>query len=388
MIPLSDKVTGRQDNADVFYSSYDICLVQDCNLRCKYCSTGFGRWGEKPGIMSRKTIDSVVSFIKKTSRDRFNISFSGGETLFSFNNLRCFMDRIFDARRELGKKVLVEVATNGINLTEDMADYLAANKVTLSFSLDGDRVSTNRNRIMSDGSGVYDRVRNALDLYKKALEKNGLGNTRIKAECTIDEKANIFESVHHLFEIGFNDVLARPATGSSFTGFHGGDSFSKYLSSFREIVDYVLAPLEKEDIIIGNYDRMFLNIKAPLLGIISGEKELSTCGIITNKICVTASGKITPCFLANGFSSDLMVIGDVGSGIDKGKSSRLLKDMNDRISDCTSCWCRSVCKACYLKLIEKGIGRSEYCRLQRESMAILVEEASKRYGLHPALKND
>jgi uncharacterized protein len=370
------------------YIGYDVCLVQDCNLRCRYCSTGYGQWGEKPKIMSQEAIDRAVSFMIENAEDKFRVSFSGGETLLAFDSLNYFIEKIIREKEKTGKKVLIEVSTNGVNITKKIADYLATQRVNLSFSLDGDKITNDRNRIMPAGVGVYDNVRKNFELYRNSLEKNCYGDARIKAECTIDEKADLFRSVLHLFGIGFTDVIARPVGDSLFTGYKRGNSFEVFLSSFRKLVRYILEPLDAADIIAGNYSRTLLNIKRPLPHIISGKGEISSCEVVNKSICIMADGEITPCFLFNDFRDEHFTFGDVFSGVDQVKAANLRGFFEHLTSDCASCWCRSLCRVCYRELIdikEKTVSSEEpdYCWMTRKSMAILIEEASRQYKLQP-----
>lgn len=374
-------------------TGYDVCLVQDCNLRCTYCSAGYGRWGKKPKIMSRETIDRLVQFIVEHSDEELKVSFSSGETLLAFDRLQYFIEKMLRAKKEAGKKVLMEVSTNGINLTGEIADYLTARKVNLSFSIDGDKITNDRNRVMPNGRGVYDAILNSLELYRSSLERNGDGNARIKAECTVDEKADLFESALHLFGIGIHDVIARPATDSLFTGYKRGSSFEVFLSSFRELVRFILEPLDVADIIIGNYDRMLLNIQRPLPFIITGKREVPSCKIISESICITADGNITPCFLFNDLHDESFTFGDVFSGIDRAKASLLIERLNNLTRDCISCWCRSLCSVCYRLLMNKkdtmrNFEENEFCWITKRSMAIVMEEVAGRYGIRPEWMNE
>jgi radical SAM protein with 4Fe4S-binding SPASM domain len=382
------KTSVKDNDMDKGLTGYDVCLVQDCNLRCRYCSTGYGRWGETPRVMARGTIDRVVTFMINSSAGEFRVSFSGGETLLAFDNLRYFIDRLLREKKKARRKVLIEVATNSVLLTREAADYLAANRVSVSFSLDGDRATTNRNRISLAGESVYDLVCKGIDTYRDTLIKNGLGDTRLKAECTVDEESNLFLSVIHLFDMGFNDVVARPAASSTFTGFSSAESSRNYLASFGSLVRHILGPLEPADILVGNHDRMLFNIQRPLISIISGKHEASSCQAISGSVCIMPNGEISPCFLFNGGPWRHLVIGDVFSGIDWAKAEKVLEYFRSATLVCSSCWCRHLCKSCYLKLIkEEGKTGSkdepEYCRLVRRSLGTIMEEVSRRYSTLP-----
>ena len=140
------------------YTLYEICLVQNCNLRCRYCSAGYGRWGKEADVMSPDTINSAISFMVRNGADSFNIACSGGETMIDFSSFRYFADKIIETADKAGKKANIEVATNGIAVNSEIADYLVSHKIMTTFSIDGDRRTTNRNRVTSDGKGMYESI--------------------------------------------------------------------------------------------------------------------------------------------------------------------------------------------------------------------------------------
>lgn len=369
--------------AKVKYTLYEICLVQNCNLRCRYCSAGYGRWGKEPDVMSTDTIDRAISFMVRNGADSFNIACSGGETMVEFPSFRYFADKLIEVAATAGKKAYIEVATNGVAINSEIADYLVSRKIMTTFSIDGDRRTTNRNRVTSSGKGMYDCITRGFKIYQDALQKQNHSDLNLKAECTIDRNADLFQSVVHLLNIGFDEVIARPTVSSVFTGFDSKGAVDAYLSSYRKLVRYILDPLELEDIIVGKYKPMFSNIHFPLIQVITGKATRTVCGALRSKICIGCDGSIVPCFLFNTFSHERYVLGSVFSGIDETKAQHILQEFEVIQSDCDDCNCRDLCIVCYFKFIEekhKAREEIEDCRLIRESMKILREEVDTRYN--------
>lgn len=365
------------------YTLYEICLVQNCNLRCRYCSAGYGRWGKEVDVMSPDTINSAISFMVRNGADSFNVACSGGETMIEFSCFRYFAEKLLKTADKAGKKAYIEVATNGVAVNIKIADYLVSHKIMTTFSIDGDRRTTNRNRVTSGGKGMYDSIIKGFKIYQKAFENQNHVDANLKAECTIDNNADLFQSVLHLFNIGFDEVIARPAVSSVFTGFDSKGAVDAYLSSYRQLVRYILDPIEVEDIIVGKYKPMFSNIHVPLIQIIAGKAIRMGCEAMRSKICISCDGSIVPCFLFNTFSDERYVLGSIFSGIDETKVQDILREFESFESDCVSCNCRDLCIVCYFKFIEdknRAYGEIEDCRLVRESMKILREELCTRYN--------
>ena len=301
------------------YTLYEICLVQNCNLRCRYCSSGYGRWGKVADAMSPDTIDRAISFMVRNGADSFNVAYSGGETIIDFPSFKYSADNLCEAADKVGKKAHIKVATNGIAVNNEIADYLVSHKIMTTFSIDGDRRTTNRNRVTSGGKGMYNSIIEGFKIYQNTLESQKADHTNLKAECTIDKNADLFQSALHLFDIGFDEVIARPAVSSVFTGFNSKGAVDAYLSSYRKLVRYILHSLGLEDIIVGKYKPMFSNIHLPLIQIITGKSIQITCSALRNKICIGCDGSIVPCFLFNTFSNERYVLGSVFSGINETK---------------------------------------------------------------------
>jgi uncharacterized protein len=360
------------------FSEYRICLVQDCNLRCKYCSTGFGRWGKKPLIMDKTMIKRVVNFILKNSSSSFKITFSGGETLTAFTELKYFVDLLISLKGT--KKVMFAVATNGTTISERIADYIIQNKITLTFSLDGDKQTTDRNRIFSlmrKNNSVYDSAVNGLEMIKKAVKKAGITKYLYSAECSLDQNANIFNSVQHLFDLGFNDVLARPVQSSSFTHFSEGDSITNYLEFLNKTTSEILGDLDIADLVVGNYEYMLVNVRETIVQSLNKKHELC-CNAIKESICINADGTFVPCFMFNCFS-DKYIIGDIINGLDLDKAINTLSLLKSKMEVCKSCSCGNICHKCYLSFIDDTDLKStpESCSITIESKRIILDTASQ-----------
>ncbi|MCP3921598.1 MAG: radical SAM protein [Desulfobacterales bacterium] len=363
------------------FDEFRICLVQDCNLRCKYCSTGFGRWGKEPLVMNKEIIKKSISFMLKNSTTSFMISFSGGETLAFFSDFKYFVDTL--TTQKGNKKVLIGVATNGTTLSKEITDYLINNKIKLTFSIDGNKKTNDRNRLALNNQpkSVYDSVIKGFHLLNKSVGNEGLENYIYNAECSLDEEANLYDSVQHLFNIGFTNVLARPVQNSSFTKYKQGNSFNNYLDSLGEITKEILGNLDLADLISGNYNYMLVNIRATILQFYNRENDLH-CNAIKNSICINADGTFVPCYLFNTFSTDYL-LGDIYSGFKSNKASDLLLSLRSNLTPCKTCSCEKTCHKCYLTFVGnyKPENTPDECKLTRESQKIIMDIASKRFPI-------
>jgi radical SAM protein with 4Fe4S-binding SPASM domain len=366
--------------------SFDVSLIHDCDLRCRYCSTGYGRWGGPVRKMTPQVQAAAIDFMIESGQPAFNVSFSGGESLLDFPRLEDFIKNLLDARRGSGQKVLIEVATNGVGLKPHQAEFFAANRVSLCFSLDGPATVTNRNRLGPGAASVYDQALQGLAVYRRALADRGQDPDSIRAECTLDEKASLVDSVRHLFDLGFGLVMARPARNSPYTGWRAGAAVDNFLATFREAVREVLAPLDLVDLVSGHYGRMLENVISPARHLITNTRQGPTCGLFDGSLHLTADGRLSLCYLLCAEADDDYSVGDLARGLDEHRLQTALKRLAAHGPDCGACdvepWCDKGCWSDFQDEHRSGRDPADYesCRLRRETILIIADELQRRYG--------
>ncbi len=134
-------------------------VTERCNFRCQYCSYD-GRHEGRPAHSSKEMAWSVA----KQAIDEFlpcaietpSITFYGGEPLL---NLGLIKECVAYAHRALGnRQVRFGMTTNGALLTEDVADYLAAEDFSVTVSLDGPQQIHDRYRRTADDRPTWSLV--------------------------------------------------------------------------------------------------------------------------------------------------------------------------------------------------------------------------------------
>lgn len=163
-----DMLKFRYRKAAFDKSRFNLILIpcKACNLACRYC---FER--EKTSDrMNREDCDQVLKFLEKEFFEirprEFGIMWYGGEPLLGIDimeNIAQGIDQLCDKmsiRRE--KDAMI---TNGYLLDEKMAVKLKQIGVDIiQISLDGNREYHNRLRVLPDGRGTFDRLRQAIDI--------------------------------------------------------------------------------------------------------------------------------------------------------------------------------------------------------------------------------
>lgn len=141
-----------------------------CNMRCKYCF--YHDETEKrevafKGVMSETTARNLIEkAFESAPSDGVLFAFQGGEpTLAGLGFFEKFIGIVKSRPRRA--KAYYSLQTNGINITDEWARFLAENGFLVGLSLDGDEFLHDMNRVDATGNGTYRAVIRAAELFRK-----------------------------------------------------------------------------------------------------------------------------------------------------------------------------------------------------------------------------
>lgn len=149
-----------------------ICPTLHCNFSCSYC---FENSQSKLGVMSSKTIESIISFINKCD-DAKNISVTwyGGEPTLAFDVIENLTKRFLEIYPTYNNANLI---TNGYDLGTDKINQLEKLKITsIQITLDGCEATHNKRRMLKNGNPTYKKILENIDF---------LMNSSWKGNCSI-----------------------------------------------------------------------------------------------------------------------------------------------------------------------------------------------------------
>lgn len=200
-----------------------------CNLACTYCyipslNSAKKRRADLFSLFGQKLLG--VRGLKSVS-----IKLAGGEPLLSFED---WYTEVIELRNTLTKadvRLNARIITNLTFLTPKIVEYIKANDIGISVSLDGLSANNDRNRVFENGHGSFHIVKKNLEV----LRKNGI-KPSVMITATSENSAGIGALVESLvqddlvfrlsdakgghihpkeFEIAFTDakrILARAVT--------------------------------------------------------------------------------------------------------------------------------------------------------------------------------
>ncbi len=141
-----------------------VLTTLQCNFACDYCYQGdHGPGGPRLPRMSLRTADAVVDWIgrelDRIRPSRLVITFFGGEPLLNIPAVLRISHRASEAARTRGVAILLNVITNGLQLTPELVDELLPLGLNgVKVTLDGDRETHDRVRPLRGGQPTFDRI--------------------------------------------------------------------------------------------------------------------------------------------------------------------------------------------------------------------------------------
>lgn len=276
---------------------FHIITSIDCNSECRYCYKksydDFGNdlnktfkfdFSMPPRI--RYSVEQLKSFLAK-SKQKHTLTFYGGEPLMDIEKIKEIMNNV-DARYML--------QTNGKLLDKLPEEYVNRFELML-ISIDGGKKLTDFNR----GEGTYDKVLSNIEL----IRKNGFKGELI-ARMVVDEHSDVFESVKHLFSVGFDAVHWQLDAGfyqQDFKSRNFKEFTEKYNALVSELLDYWVETMKK-----GKVLKIY-----PFLGILESlyynKTEKLRCGSGFANYTIAPNGKISVCPIMH--DATVFQVGDI-----------------------------------------------------------------------------
>ncbi len=316
-------------------------LTNQCNLSCQYCY----EFGEdrvatpdgKPKFMSDEVARASVDHLFESSRGRraVHITFFGGETLMNFPLLQKVVRYAQQRAAEVGRPVDFSLTTNGTLLSPEIIDFLVANDIGVTVSIDGPKEMHDALRVYANGRGSYDVM---APKVKSLIARH---RTRpIAARVTLTQGVTDVKQIfrHLREEFGFAEVGFAPVTASKNRLYTIGDrSMDSVFAQFRE-----LAEEYRREAIEG---RMlgFSNVSDTLAELHAGINKSHPCGAGLGLVGVGPSGDIAPCHRF--VDSDSHALGNVlDGGLDPQRQKEFLNRGHIGAKyACHTCFARPLC---------------------------------------------
>lgn len=273
-------------NLDLMY----LLLTDGCNMKCLYC---FEDSPDKPKnfsetMMSEKVARDSIDFFSSLTNIYGSddgekvIHLYGGEPLLNFPALKSAVLRVKELKDvgTLSKKTSVVLITNGLLLTEEKADFLAENNISIGLSIDGPKHLNDVYRIAKDGKDVFSRIINA---YRIINERNI--NVGLSVTLTPDVVNNFSEVLNFLI----NDLKIRD--GLTFNILHYNPRVPTHEDYFEKSADCIIQAFKSFRELNIYEERMMRKVKS----FVNQEPMFADCGVVGNQIVIAPNGQVGVC---------------------------------------------------------------------------------------------
>ncbi|HCC48232.1 MAG TPA: His-Xaa-Ser system radical SAM maturase HxsB [Elusimicrobia bacterium] len=124
-----------------------LVLTQNCNHGCVYCQAGSGRGASMSPAAARRAVDFAFS----APVEGLTLEFQGGEPLLNWPALKAAALYARSKAAKTGKELALALVSNFSTMTEEKAEFLISNDISVCTSLDGPADLHNANRPFSGG---------------------------------------------------------------------------------------------------------------------------------------------------------------------------------------------------------------------------------------------
>lgn len=286
---MSDNI---RDNKSYLFSGPNLhifVLTNECNMSCIYCQAHDKNQKEK-GKMSREVAQKAVDLALSSPSKYLTFEFQGGEPFLNFDILQYIV--LYAEQKKGDKQIRFTLASNLTLLDDVILAFLKKHSISVSVSLDGDKLLHDHNRERNDGNGTFDiTCRNICRINNAGIDLSAIQTT------TSYSLARWRELVDTYIEIGFNNIFIRPLTplGMAKSSWETiGYSAKEFLTFYSQALDYILQKNIAGYHICEGHATIFL--KKILKGYSNNYMELrSPCGAAIGQIAYYYDGEIYTC---------------------------------------------------------------------------------------------
>ena len=268
-----------------------LIVTDRCNLRCKYCfeETPLRVGPFRPTDMSIKIAKASLDFFAKMAARYGNqekekvVHLYGGEPLMNQKVVRFSIEYIQTLKKRgiLPSTCKTAIVTNGVFISDDIAEFFAENGTTIGISIDGPQEINNRYRRSRDGGlNVFSVAMNALELLKKHRVKIGLSVTLTPEAVRQPERL-----------IAFIIDQSRQIDGISLTPMYFNRLVPLPSDYYVRAAECQIAAFEKFREIGVYEDRVMRKGKA----FIGKQPMYADCGIVGNQLVIAPDGQVGIC---------------------------------------------------------------------------------------------
>lgn len=259
-----------------------------CNLQCIYCQANNG--SEYSNLfMTKEIAKNAVDIALQSPAADLDFEFQGGEPLVNFPIVKFIVEYAEAHKKE--HFIHYSLVSNLTLLTDEIIEFLNEYNISISTSIDGNRLVHNHNRPYTNGEGSFDHVRRSVE--KLRSEGVSVGAIETTTRYSLEYAKQIVDEYKNL---GFNGIFIRPLTplGRANKNWSSlGYTADQYLSFYHDALNEIIRLNKDGYIMREDHAAIFLK---KIFGRMMNYMELrSPCGGGVGQIAYYADGQIFTC---------------------------------------------------------------------------------------------
>lgn len=371
-------------------------LTGRCNNKCLYCHASAHGMAEQGLDMSKEVAEQSLQIAFESPNRAVTIEFQGGEPLVNWEVLQFVIERAQLLSRQKAKDLELRLVTNLNLMTEEKFDYLIAQRVFLTTSLDGPQALHDQQRplLQQDGAvseSSYANVTHWIEYFNgqlPMLRKQGYAR-KINALPTITRQSldKPIEIIGEYVKLGMGTIKIAPLNPFGFSKKawqNLGYSAAEYVEFYKRSLDHILE-LNKRGVRLTEVTAMYY-LKKILAEHDPNMFEMrSPCGAGIGQISYNYDGQIYTCDegrMLGEMHDDAFLLGNVDDAFEKLMDNTTTKSLCAAscligASGCEDCAYLPYCGTCPVyNYAEQGniLGQmptNERCRISKATLDYL-----------------
>ena len=314
-----------------------LCLhvAHTCNLNCSYCFASQGKYHGERAVMSFEVGKRALDFLVENSGTRKNleVDFFGGEPLMNFQVVKDLVAYARSIEKEKGKNFRFTLTTNGVQIDQDVIDFVNRECSNVVLSLDGRKEEHDRFRVDYAGNGSWEKI---VPKFQELVKARGGKDYYMRGTFT-HANPDFLKDIQQMLDLGFTELSMEPVVCAK------GDPSELT----QEDLPIVLEQYEKLAQLMLERDKegrpfTFYHYMIDLTGGPCIYKRISGCGSGTEYMAVTPWGDLYPCHQFVG--EEAFKLGNIWEGVTNREAQQQFADCNVYAHpECRDCWARLYC---------------------------------------------
>ena len=237
---LSIKYRSKKSFLKDFTSLHMMVITLRCNHECKYCQVTSEIAESYKYDMLESTAEKVVEKIFLTPSNNIKIEFQGGEPLLNWKAIVVAVKKAEKLNEKYKKRLEFVICTNLSLLSIEMIEFINKHDISISTSLDGDKLLHDKNRILRGGGSSYDAFINKLQFARDNLNHRRIGPLMT---ATIDNIDKFKEIVDQYISLGFEGIFFRalnPYGSADKNKEFLGYPIKRFLDNYEKALNYII----------------------------------------------------------------------------------------------------------------------------------------------------